>query len=122
MGGRSEVANDLLVARSTFFRADELRAGNAGRSENCTVCSAAGKQNKRQRYSSSNAPQQAFAPNVNPSTYSGTPHESRVCAEIKNDGNAFFQVFCDPVQNSTDAGVDSPFSGDIASAICLKVF
>ena len=41
----SEVAHDRFVAGSAFLRADKLRAGDAGRSENCAVSRAAGKQN-----------------------------------------------------------------------------
>ena|SRR6476661_8722024 len=45
VSGCSEVAHDLFVAGRAFLRADELRAGNAGRRENCSCRRAAGKQN-----------------------------------------------------------------------------
>ena len=63
-----EVAHDLFVAGRAFLRADELRAGNAGRRENCSTGRTAGEQNYGQRYCSPGAPQQAFAPTVDPSS------------------------------------------------------
>ncbi len=45
MRGRPEIARDLFVARRAFLRADELRAGDAGRSENRSVGRAAGQKN-----------------------------------------------------------------------------
>jgi hypothetical protein len=56
VGGCSEIAHDLFVARCAFLRADELRTGNAGRSKDCSTGGAAGKQNYRQRGSSSGTP------------------------------------------------------------------
>ncbi len=61
MGGRSEIAHDLFVTGGTFLRPDELRTGNAGRSENCSGGRTAGEQNHRERYSSPGTPQQGFA-------------------------------------------------------------
>ena len=58
---RSEVANDFLVARRAFLRANELRAGDTGRSENCAVGGAAREQNYGKRDCSSRTPQQTFA-------------------------------------------------------------
>jgi hypothetical protein len=68
VSGRSEIAHDLFVACRAFLRADELRARDAGRSENCSTGRAAGKQNYGQRYCSPGAPQQAFALTENPSS------------------------------------------------------
>ena len=93
----SEVANDLFVAGRAFLRANKFRARDAGRSENCSVCRTAGKQNYSQRNRSPRTPQQALALTVDPSSQSRTPHGSRVCAETENDYYAFFQVFCDLV-------------------------
>jgi hypothetical protein len=45
VGGCAEIAHDLLVAGRTFLRADELRARDAGRRQNCSVGRTAGKQN-----------------------------------------------------------------------------
>jgi len=47
VGSCSEVTNDLFVAGRAFLRADKFCARNTGRSENCAVCRAAGKQNYR---------------------------------------------------------------------------
>jgi hypothetical protein len=88
-----EVAYNLFVTGFAFFRADELRARYARRSENCAICRAAGKQNDSDSDSASGTPAQAFAFTVNPSSYPRVPHESRVCAELKNVGYAFSQVF-----------------------------
>jgi hypothetical protein len=41
VGGRPKIAHDLFVAGLTLFRADELRAGDARRRQNCSVCGAA---------------------------------------------------------------------------------
>jgi hypothetical protein len=68
VSGGSEIAHDLFVARRAFLRADELRAGDTGRSENGTVRRAAGKQNYGQRDCSPDAPQKGFAPTVDPSS------------------------------------------------------
>ena len=68
VSGRSKIPRDLLVTCRAFFRADELRARDAGRSKNCSVRRAAGKQNYGQRDRSTGAPQQAFAPTVHPSS------------------------------------------------------
>jgi hypothetical protein len=56
VSGGPEVAHDLFVARRAFLRADELRARNAGRSENCSISRATGKQNDGERDGSSGAP------------------------------------------------------------------
>jgi hypothetical protein len=66
--GCSEIAHDLFVAGCAFFRADELRAWDAGRSENRSVGSAARKQNHCQRDGSSGTPQQTLAPSTDPSS------------------------------------------------------
>jgi hypothetical protein len=68
VGGCSEVANDLFVARCAFLRPDELRTGDTGRRENCSGCGAAGKQNNSESDSSSSAPQHGFALTVDPSS------------------------------------------------------
>jgi hypothetical protein len=68
MGSCSEIAHDLFVTRCTFLRANKFRAGNAWRSENCSVGGAAGKQYYAQRYCSPSTPQQAFTPTVDPSS------------------------------------------------------
>jgi hypothetical protein len=69
VSGCPEVAHDLFVAGRAFLRADELRARDAGRRENCsTGRTTTGKQNYGQRYCSPSAPQQAFAPTVDPSS------------------------------------------------------
>jgi hypothetical protein len=91
VSGRSEIAHDLFVARRAFLRADELRAGDAGRRENCSVRRAAGQENHRERDCSSGAPQQGLAPTVDPSGYSRTPHELRVCAETRCDDYSFIR-------------------------------
>ena len=52
----AKVAHDVFVAGLTFFGANELGAGNARRSKNCSIGGAAGKQNYRQRGSSSGTP------------------------------------------------------------------
>ena len=44
VSGCPEVAHDLFVTRRAFLRADELRARDAGRSDNCSARRAAGKQ------------------------------------------------------------------------------
>ena len=64
----SEVAHDRFVAGSAFLRADKLRTGDAGRSKNCAVSRAAGKQNDGKRNSSPRAPKQSFAPAEDPSS------------------------------------------------------
>jgi hypothetical protein len=43
MSGRSEITDDLFVAGRALLRANELRARDAGRGENCSIGSAAGK-------------------------------------------------------------------------------
>src|SRR5262249_28913858 len=68
VGGCSEIAHDLFVAGGAFLRADELRAREAGRSENRSVSRAARKEEYGQRYCSSGAPQQAFAVTEHPSS------------------------------------------------------
>jgi len=68
MRGRSKIANDLFVAGGAFFRADKLRARDAGRRENRSVGGTARKQNDGERDRSSGTPQQAFAPTVHPSS------------------------------------------------------
>ena len=64
----TKVAHDLFMAGFTFLRADEFRAGNAGRRKNGSIGGAAGKENDGKRGSSSQAPQQSFAPTVDPSS------------------------------------------------------
>jgi hypothetical protein len=93
VGGCAEIAHDLFVTGRTFLRTHELRARDAGWSKNCSVRRTAGKQNQRESYSSSSPPQQTFALTDDPSSWSRTPHEWRVCAEIKKNYYAFFQVF-----------------------------
>src|SRR5882757_2297432 len=56
MSGCPEVAHDLFVAGRAFLRADELRARDAGRRENCSTGRTAGKQNHRERHCSARAP------------------------------------------------------------------
>jgi hypothetical protein len=56
MGGCSEVAHNLFVARRAFLRADKLRARYTGRSENRSVGGAARKQNDGERDRSSRTP------------------------------------------------------------------
>jgi hypothetical protein len=68
VSGGSEITHDLFVARRAFLRADELRARDAGRRENCSVRRAAGKQNYGKRDCAPGAPQERFAPTVDPST------------------------------------------------------
>jgi hypothetical protein len=97
VSGCSEIAHDLFVAGRALLRANKLGARDAGRGENCSIGSAARQQNDGERDRSPSTPQQGFAPTVDPSSYSRTPHESRVCAEIKNDFYAFFQVFSWPI-------------------------
>ena len=64
----SEVARDRFVAGRALLRADKLRTGDAGRSKNCAVSRAAGKQNDGKRNSSPRAPKQSFAPAEDPSS------------------------------------------------------
>ena len=52
----SEIAHNLFVAGRAFLRADELCAGDAGRSENCSGSGAARKQNDGKRDRSSRTP------------------------------------------------------------------
>jgi hypothetical protein len=40
----SEITHDLFMTGPTFLRADKLRAGDAGRRKDCSVCGAARKQ------------------------------------------------------------------------------
>jgi hypothetical protein len=54
--GCSEIAYDFFVASLALFCANELRTGDAGRSKNCSIGGAAGKQNYGQRGSSSGTP------------------------------------------------------------------
>ena len=68
VGGCSEIAHDLFVAGRTFLRTHELRARDAGWSKNRSVRRATRQQNYRERYRSSGAPEQRFAPAVNPSS------------------------------------------------------
>lgn len=68
VGGRSEVAHDLLMAGGAFFRADKFRSWDAWWRENCSVGRAAGKQNYGQRYGSTGTPQQPFALTLDPSS------------------------------------------------------
>ena len=56
MSGCPEVAHNLFMAGRAFLRADELRAGNAGRSKNCAARRTAGKQNYRERHCSPSPP------------------------------------------------------------------
>ena len=91
----SKIAHDLFVAGRAFLRANELRAGDTGRGENCSIRRAAGKQNHGQRDGSTRTPQQAFALTVDPSSKSRSPHEGRVCAETEKSDNAFFRIFSD---------------------------
>jgi hypothetical protein len=64
----AKIARDIFVTGRALLRANELRARDAGRSENCSICRAAGKQNYGQRYCSPGPPQQAFALTVDPSS------------------------------------------------------
>jgi hypothetical protein len=57
VGGCSEIAHDLFVARCAFLRTHELRARDTGRSENRSAGGAAGKQNHSQRHGSPRTPQ-----------------------------------------------------------------
>jgi hypothetical protein len=93
VSGCAKIAHDLFVTCCAFFRAHKLRAGNAGWSKNRSVGRAAGEQNHSNCDGTSGAPQQTFAPTADPSSYSGSPHESRVCAQAENCCYAFFQVF-----------------------------
>ena len=68
VSGCSEIAHDLFMAGRALLRANELRARYARRGENCSTCSAAGKQNYGQRHCCSRAPQKSFAPIVDPSS------------------------------------------------------
>jgi hypothetical protein len=88
-----KVAHDLFVACRAFLRPHELRARDAGRGNNCSARSAAGKQNNGQRNSSANTPQQAFAPTMNPSNYPRRPHGWRVCPETEKIYQAIFSAF-----------------------------
>ena len=65
---RSEVTHDLFVTRRAFLRSNKFRAGNAGRGENCSARRTAGKQNYGERDCAAGAPQERFAPTVDPST------------------------------------------------------
>jgi hypothetical protein len=56
VGGCSEIAHDLFVARCAFLRTHELRARDTGRSENRSAGGATGKQNHSQRDGSSRTP------------------------------------------------------------------
>ena len=56
VSGCPEVAHDLFVAGRAFLRADELRARDAGRRENCSTGRTAGKQNHRERRCSPGTP------------------------------------------------------------------
>ena len=64
----AKVAHDLFVAGRALLCANELRARDAGRRQNCPVCGAARKQNDGQRGCSPSAPQQFFALAVDPSS------------------------------------------------------
>jgi hypothetical protein len=68
VSGRSKITHDLFVTGGALFRANKFRAGNAGRGENCSTSRTAGKQNQRERYSSSGTPQQTFALTEDPSS------------------------------------------------------
>jgi hypothetical protein len=68
VGGCSEVAHDLFVTGRALLRANELRARDAGRGENCSVGGATGKQNDGHRYGSSGTPQQSLALTFDPSS------------------------------------------------------
>ena len=64
VGGCPEIAHNLFMAGRAFLRADEFRARNARRRENCPVRRAAGKQNDGRCDGSPCTPQQALALNV----------------------------------------------------------
>jgi hypothetical protein len=68
VGGRPKVAHDLFVAGPTFLRADELRARDAGRRQNCSICGAARKQNYSQRDTSPDRPPKFLTLTVDPSS------------------------------------------------------
>jgi hypothetical protein len=87
----SEVAHDFFVASLTFFRANELRARNAGRCQNCPAGGAARKQNHGQRGCSPDAPQNFFALTVDPSSWPRIPHEWRVLPKTPSRDYAFFR-------------------------------
>ena len=59
---------DIFVTSRATFRANELRARDAGRRQNCSVCGAARKQNHGQRDCSPGAPQNFLALTVDPSS------------------------------------------------------
>ncbi len=54
--GCPKIAHDLFMAGGAFLRADELRAGNAGRRNNCSARRTAGKQNDGKRECSAGTP------------------------------------------------------------------
>jgi hypothetical protein len=64
----AKVAHDFFVAGLALFRADELRARDAGRRKNRSTRRAARKKNYSQRDCSSGAPQNFLALTVNPSS------------------------------------------------------
>ncbi len=68
--GRGEIARNRFVTSRALARADELRAGNAGRRENgsATLKGAARKQNHGQRNCSPYRPKQSLALTVGPSS------------------------------------------------------
>jgi hypothetical protein len=68
VGGSTKIARNIFMAGLATFGADELSARDARRSENCATGRAAGKQNDGERDGSSCAPQQTFAPTVDPSS------------------------------------------------------
>ena len=56
MSSCPKIAHDLFMAGGAFLRADELRAGNAGRRNNCSARRTAGKQNDGKRECSAGTP------------------------------------------------------------------
>ena len=68
VSGCPKIAHDLFMAGRAFLGADELRAGDAGRRNNCSARGAAGKQNYGYRHRAPGAPQKSFAPTVDPSS------------------------------------------------------
>src|SRR5215471_7121421 len=64
----TKVAHDLFMAGFTFLRADEFRAGNAGRRKNSSVRRAARKQNHGHRDCCPHAPKDFLALTVGPSS------------------------------------------------------
>ena len=64
----AKVARDIFVAGLAFLGADEFRARNAGRRENCSICGSARKQYDGERDCSPGAPKNFLALTVDPSS------------------------------------------------------